>query len=62
MVGHGALFNVVSIKQMFAGHACRAGLVASQYATHLPRYIVVVDEDIDPSNLEQVIWAMVTRR
>ena len=24
-------------------------------------YTVVVEDDIDPSNLEQVIWAMVTR-
>ena len=25
------------------------------------RYIIVVDEDIDPSNLQEVIWAVVTR-
>ena len=25
------------------------------------RYIVVVDDDIDPSNLEDVIWAITTR-
>ena len=59
-VGHGILFSVVSIKQMFAGHSRRAGLIASQCPL-LARYVVVVEEDIDPSNLEQVIWAMVTR-
>ena len=59
-VGHGVLFSVVSLKQMFAGHACRAGLIASQYPL-LARYIVVVEEDIDPCSLEQVTWAMVTR-
>ena len=25
------------------------------------RYVVVVDDDIDPSNLKEVIWAMMTR-
>jgi 4-hydroxy-3-polyprenylbenzoate decarboxylase len=59
-LGHANLFAVVSIKQMFAGHSRRAGLIASQ-SPILARYVVVVEEDIDPTNLEQVIWAMVTR-
>ncbi|MCZ6813240.1 MAG: UbiD family decarboxylase, partial [Alphaproteobacteria bacterium] len=25
------------------------------------KYVVVVDEDIDVTNLEEVMWAMVTR-
>jgi UbiD family decarboxylase len=33
---------------------CRAGAYAG-------RYTVVVDDDIDPSNLEEVIWALCTR-
>ena len=28
---------------------------------YLGRFVVVVDEDIDPTNLEQVLWAMCTR-
>jgi len=54
------LFIVVSVKQLYPGHSREAGLIASQYP-HLGRYTIVVDDDIDPSNLEQVIWAMVTR-
>ena len=57
-------FVVVSIKQRYPGHARQAAHVASQCqaaACHLGRYVVVVDEDIDPSNLEEVIWAIGTR-
>ena len=60
-VGCGRLFNVVSIEQLYAGHSQKVGLVASQVSGELGRYTVVVEEDIDPSNLEQVIWAMETR-
>jgi UbiD family decarboxylase len=61
--GGGRLFNVVSIKQAYPGHSRQAGLIASQ--THaggyLNRFVIVVDEDIDPSNLFEVIWAISTR-
>ncbi len=59
--GSGGLFIVVSIEQMYSGHARQTGLIASQYPVHMGSYTVVVDEDIDPSNLDQVLWAMVTR-
>jgi UbiD family decarboxylase len=54
----------VSIRQLYAGHATQAGTVAIQCqvaATGNGRYVVVVDDDIDPTNLEQVIWALGTR-
>lgn len=61
--GGGRLFNIVSIKQSYAGHSRQAGLIASQ--THaggyLNRFVIVVDEDIDPSNLFDVVWAISTR-
>ena len=42
---------------MQAGHiAAQCG--ASAYAS---KYIVVVDEDVDVTNLEHLIWAMLTR-
>jgi UbiD family decarboxylase len=28
---------------------------------YFTKYIIVVDEDIDPSNLSEVVWAMATR-
>ncbi len=55
------LFNVISIEQLYGGHSRQVGLMASQYPTEAGRYTIVVEEDIDPSDLEQVIWAMVTR-
>lgn len=55
------LLTVISIQQMYAGHSKRVGLVASQVASTMSRYTIVVDEDIDPSDLSQVIWAVATR-
>lgn len=54
---------VVSIRQQYQGHARRVGLIASQchVGYWLGRYVIVVDEDIDPSNLNEVMWAVATR-
>lgn len=57
-------FAVVSIRQRYPGHARQAAYVAAQCqaaACHLGRYVVVVDDDIDPANLADVIWAVATR-
>jgi len=59
--GSGGLFNVISIDQLYSGHARQVGLIASQYPSEMGAYTVIVEEDIDPSNLDQVLWAMVTR-
>ena len=61
--GSGRTFNVVSIKQRYYGHSRQAAILASQLspAAYANRFTVVVDEDIDPSNLYDVIWAMGTR-
>ena len=62
-IGGARMFNVVSIKQRFAGHARQAGLILSQcgVGAYMSRYSVVVDEDIDPANLQEVMWAVATR-
>ena len=52
--------TVVAIRQLYAGHAKRAGLIAAANS-YTARLIVVVDEDIDPSNLAEVLWAVTTR-
>jgi UbiD family decarboxylase len=54
---------VVSIKQRYPGHAKQAALVACQChaGAYLGRYVVVVDDDIDITNLNEVVWAMSTR-
>jgi UbiD family decarboxylase len=57
-------FVVVSIRQRYPGHARQAAYVAAQCqaaGNHLGRYVVVVDEDIDPTDLNEVIWAIGTR-
>lgn len=61
--GGSRLILAVSIKQRYPGHARQAALVASQChaGAYLGRYVIVVDDDIDPSNTDDVIWAMATR-
>ncbi len=62
-VGGSRLFTVVAIKQRYPGHSRQVLHVASQCQSgaYTGRYTVVVDEDIDPSNLEEVMWALCTR-
>lgn len=62
-VGNSRMLLVIAIDQRYAGHATQAGHVASQchVGAYAGKYVIVVDDDIDPSNLEEVIWAMVTR-
>jgi 4-hydroxy-3-polyprenylbenzoate decarboxylase len=54
---------VVAIKQRYPGHAKQAALVACQChaGAYLGRYVVVVDEDIDITDLNEVVWAISTR-
>ena len=62
-IGGARMFNVVSIRQRYAGHARQAGHILSQcgVGAYMSRYSVVVDEDIDPANLQEVMWAVATR-
>lgn len=54
---------IVAIRQRYPGHAKQAALVASQChpGAYLGRYVIVVDEDIDITDLSEVIWAICTR-
>jgi len=62
-IGGARMFNVVAIKQRYAGHARQAGHILSQcgVGAYMSRWSVVVDEDIDPANLQEVMWAVATR-
>ena len=53
----------ISIKQRYPGHATQAGHVAAQCgaSAYASKYIVVVDEDVDVTNLDNLMWAMITR-
>jgi len=54
---------VTSIQQKYAGHAAQAASLAVQCQAGglMNRFSIVVDEDIDPSNHDDVIWALSTR-
>ena len=55
---------VVSLKQMYPGHVKQAALIAAgtyRGATLAGRFVIVVDDDIDPTNLSEVLWALGTR-
>ena len=49
--GGARMFNVIAIKQAYPGHARQAGFLAAscQSGSYLGRFVVVVDEDVDPS-------------
>ena len=61
--GSSRMLLTIAIEQRYGGHATQVGHVASQchVGAYAGKYVIVVDEDIDPSNLEEVMWAMVTR-
>ncbi len=61
--GGGRLLIVVSIKQRFCGHSRQAGYITAQCqaAAYMNRFVIVVDDDVDPMNLEEVMWAVSTR-
>ncbi len=54
---------VISLHQRYAGHAAQALACAAQVpgSAYYTKWIVAVDEDVDPTNMDEVIWAMATR-
>jgi 4-hydroxy-3-polyprenylbenzoate decarboxylase len=61
--GWGPLVLVVAIHQRYAGHAKQAGLVATgcRSGAYGGRLTIVVDDDVDITNAEEVLWAVATR-
>jgi 4-hydroxy-3-polyprenylbenzoate decarboxylase len=62
-IGGTRLFNVVAIQQRYAGHARQALHAAASVnaASYMGRVVVVVDDDIDVTDLDDVMWAILTR-
>jgi UbiD family decarboxylase len=56
-------FLVVSLEQHFTGHARQALHVAAASAGAIfgGKWVIVVDDDIDPTNMTEVTWALCTR-
>jgi len=55
---------VVSLKQMYPGHVKQAALIAAgsyRGAAAVGRFVIIVDDDIDPTNMTEVLWALGTR-
>ncbi len=61
--GGGRMITIISLKQDHGGHARQAGLAAvgSHGGGYMSKLVIVVDEDIDPTDLNEVLWAVVTR-
>lgn len=54
--------TVISIKQKYGGHAKRAAMaMLGSTAGYHRRFVIIVDEDVDPSNIDDVLWALATR-
>ncbi len=52
---------IVAIKQLYPGHAKQVAIAATGSNDRLNRWVIVVDDDIDPSNIGEVLWALGTR-
>jgi 4-hydroxy-3-polyprenylbenzoate decarboxylase len=54
--------TIIAIKQAYPGHAMRAahGALGGTAGYH-GRFVIVVDDDIDPFDLHDVMWALATR-
>jgi 4-hydroxy-3-polyprenylbenzoate decarboxylase len=55
--------TILSLEQRYAGHAAQALALAAQGpgGAYYTKWIIAVDEDVDPSDMDQVIWAMASR-
>ena len=55
--------QVISLRQRYGGHARQAAHVAlgAREGGYLGRFVILVDDDIDPSNMADVLWAIATR-
>jgi UbiD family decarboxylase len=55
--------TAVSIEQRYPGHAAQVAALAAQCpaGAYYSKLIVVVDEDVDPTDINQVMWAIATR-
>jgi UbiD family decarboxylase len=61
--GGGRSLLIVSLEQRYPGHARQAAYLASQLpnAAYMNRFTVVVDHDVNPRDLGEVMWAMCGR-
>lgn len=60
-IGSGGPFQlIISLKKTMEGQPLRAAMAALSVSNFL-KHVIVVDDDIDPCNLQEVMWAVATR-
>lgn len=54
---------VVSLRQMYPGHVSQALALTAHCpaASYYTKWIIAVDDDVDPTDFDEVLWAMSTR-
>ena len=54
---------VIAVKQMYPGHSAQVLALAAQCpaAVYCTKWIIAVDDDVDFTDIDQVMWAMTTR-
>ena len=62
-VGASRMLHGIAIKQRYPGHAKQVGVLAASCGSTVYgcKFVIVVDDDVDVSNFEQLMWAMLTR-
>jgi 4-hydroxy-3-polyprenylbenzoate decarboxylase len=62
--GSSSFLAIISIRQRYGGHVkqvAQAAMGGRAGGGQLGRFVIVVDDDIDPSDIDQVLWAVATR-
>ncbi|MCC7411059.1 MAG: UbiD family decarboxylase [Gammaproteobacteria bacterium] len=56
-------FITIAVRQLHPGHARQALMAAASLpaGAYMGRYLVAVDDDVDPTDLDSVLWALSTR-
>jgi UbiD family decarboxylase len=62
-VGGARMLHGISIKQKYPGHSVQALRIGAQCgaSAYASKYVIVVDEDVDVTDLNHLLWAMLTR-
>ncbi len=55
--------TIINLEQRYAGHAAQVLALAAQVpgGAYYTKWIIAVDDDVDPTDMDQVIWAMSSR-
>ena len=62
-IGASRMLVALAIKQRYPGHAKQVGVLAASCGASVYglKMVIVVDDDIDVSNLDQLMWATLSR-